>query len=551
MSNRPYDMTQPPDLSIKRGPGPIQGKIPVYVDSLPPCNEACPAGSNIQAWLSLAQEERFEEAWQELMRNNPMPAIHGRICYHPCEDSCNRTQVDGAVSIHAVERFLGDEALKQGWQMPVSAKPSGKRVLVIGAGPSGLSAAYQLRMQGHEVEVHDEGPMAGGMMHYGIPSYRLPREILQGEIERIEKMGVTFVPNHRVEDVLAEKIEGKFDAVFIAIGAHIGKQVEIPAENAGKVIEAVSYLRDIELKQAPKLGPRIAVYGGGNTAMDAARTAKRMGASEVMVIYRRDREHMPAHDFEASEAIEEGIVFHWLRTIKSIDETTFTLEKMVIENHKPKPTGELTTVEADSLILALGQESDAELLKGIPGIEHEWDTVKVNSQMMTGYQGIFAGGDMVPCDRTVTTAVGHGKKAARCIDAFLRGSVYQKPAKHPLIPYEKLQLWYKTDAEQSEQPQLSLEKRKTTFEEVVGGLSEPEAVYEAMRCYSCGNCFECHGCLAACPETALSYAGQGQGYKLDINKCTGCSACSLQCPCHAIEMVKTGNGQEGDSCQTK
>jgi len=538
MSNCSKDMTLPPDLKLKKGSGAIRTKFPIYSNSLPPCNHACPTGSNIQEWLSLAQSERYEDAFQALIKNNPMPAIHGRVCYHPCESACNRTNVDQAVSIHAVERYLGDQALVNNWQVRFQAEPTGKRVLVVGAGPSGLATAYHLKRKGHEVEIRDAAPMAGGMMHFGIPAYRLPRDILENEIARIEAMGIKIVLNHKVEDLLAEKVKGQFDAVFLAIGAHVGRGVDIPNDEPEKVNDAVSYLRDIEMGTAPVLGKRVVVYGGGNTAMDAARTARRMGG-DVMVVYRRDRAHMPAHDFECVEAMEEGVTFHWQRTIKEIDGTTFTLEKMAIDdNGRPQPTGEFETVEADSLILALGQNIDTKLTESIPCVEHKHDgTVIVNEQMMTGYKGLFAGGDMVPSDRTVTIAVGHGKKAAAHIDAFLNHRSFNKISKQPLIRFDKLHLWYKTDAEQSEQPAIPVIQRATSFDEVVGGLTEEEALYEAQRCYSCGNCFECNGCLGACPHGAITYLGKGKGYKVDYDKCTGCEACYSQCPCHAIEMV--------------
>ncbi len=532
------DMTLPPDLTSKKGTGPYRTKFPVYVNSLPPCNHACPTGSNIQAWLALSQEKRYEEAFQELIKNNPMPAIHGRVCYHPCEDSCNRASVDGSVSIHAVERFLGDEAIAQGWKVRNDAKPSGKRVLVVGAGPSGLAAAYYMRLMGHDVEIRESGPVAGGMMRFGIPAYRLPREILDAEIRRIQDTGVKIVLNTRVDDLLAAKLSGGFDAIFIAIGAHVANGVDIPSDDPGVVLDAVSYLRANELGDPPKLGKRVAVYGGGNTAMDAARTARRYG-SEVMVIYRRDRASMPAHDFECVEAMEEGVTFHWLRTINQIEGDVLTLEKMELDgNGRPQPTGEFETINADSLILALGQTTDTLVTQGIPGIDAKPDgTVIVDENMMTGHAGIFAGGDMVPSARTVTTAVGHGKHAARYIDAWLHGRTYQSEHKEPRVHFDQLHLWYKTDADQQSQPQISAAQRTSGFDEVVGGLTEQEAYYESRRCYSCGNCFECNGCYGACPQGAIIRLGKGLGYKVDYDKCTGCEACVSQCPCHALEMV--------------
>ena len=539
MTDNPINMTRPLDLTHeKHNVGPERIQRPIYADLLPTCNNACPAGENIQAWLTHAQAGRFKEAWQSLTENNPMPAIHGRVCYHPCETACNRGKLDSSVSIHAVERFLGDLALQENWQFEVSAPSSGKRVLVVGAGPSGLSAAYHLARLGHEVEIYEAGPMAGGMMHFGIPSYRLPRDVLDAEIKRIETMGVKIVLNHRVDDLLAEKRQGDFDAIFVAVGAHISKRTDIPSRDAGKMFDAISFLKDVESGSAPKLGRRVAIYGGGNTAMDAARVAKRLGY-EPLIIYRRDRAHMPAHDFEATEALEEGVKIHWLRTIKNIEETKFTVEVMEVdEKGRPRPTGQFETLEADALIMALGQDVDTSFMQKVPGVQFKADgVVIVNDQMMTGSPGLFAGGDMVPSDRTVTIGVGHGKKAARNIDAWLRGESYVKPPKHDLATFDKLHVWYYTDAAQRPQGHLDIKGRQSSFEEVVGGLTQKEALYEAKRCLSCGNCYECDGCFGACPEDAVIKLGPGKRYRYDYDLCTGCAVCFEQCPCHAIEMI--------------
>ncbi len=534
------DMTSRPDFARHgRGTGPLRTRRPIYVDYLPPCNNACPAGENIQAWLALAQAGEYQAAWQRLIEDNPLPAVHGRVCYHPCESACNRNATDSTVSIHALERYLGDLALEQGWQPRYRDRPGGGRVLVIGAGPSGLSAAYHLTRLGHEVEIRDAGPVAGGMMHFGIPAYRMPRKELNAEIRRIEKMGVKITLDHRVEKVLEEKQAGQFDAVFIAIGAHISKKIDIPAREAGKILDAVSFLRQAESGDPPKLGRRVAIYGGGNTAMDAARTAKRLGADEAMIIYRRDRASMPAHDFEADEALEEGVKIKWLRTIREIDQTRFQVEVMELdENGRPQPTGEIEELEADALILAVGQEADTGFLRGIPGLEFNSDgTVVVGEDMMTGAPGIFAGGDMVPSERSVTIATGHGKKAARYIDGYLRHAPYQPQEKHPVVGHERLHLWYRTDAPQQDQPELPLVERLQGFDEIFKGLSDPEARFEAQRCLSCGNCFECDGCYGACPEGAVIKLGPGKRYRFDYDRCTGCAVCYEQCPCHAIEMI--------------
>jgi NADPH-dependent glutamate synthase beta subunit-like oxidoreductase len=534
---RPHDLTPTMDRAPPTGAGPFRTRRPSYVDLLPPCNHACPAGENIQAWLALAQAGDYRNAWQTLMADNPLPATHGRVCYHHCESACNRAEMDASVSIHAVERFLGDMATAQGWPMP-NAPLTGRRILVVGAGPSGLSAAYHLARLGHQVEIHEAGPVPGGMLHFGIPAYRLPRADLLAEIARIERMGVRIVLNHKVTDVLAERDAGRFDAVFVAIGAHVGRHADIPARDAVRVLDAVTLLHDIGTGAQPLLGRRVVVYGGGNTAMDTARTLRRLGADEALIVYRRDRAHMPAHDFEADEALSEGVKIKWLTTIREIVGPSLTVERMALDAKGwPQPTGELETLQADAVVLALGQDADSQFLQGVPGVEFKWDTVVVNDQMMTGHPGLFAGGDLVPDERTVTVAVGHGKKAARCIDAWLHGATYDKPASHPVVTFDMLHLPVFSDVDPAVQRHLAEAQSVSGFEEVLAGLTEYQARHEAQRCLSCGNCFECDNCLAACPEGAITKVGAGLGYSVNDATCTGCSVCFQQCPCHAIEMV--------------
>ena len=329
--------------------------------------------------------------------------------------------------------------------------------------------------------------------------------------------------------------------VFVAIGAQVGKRVDIPARDAAKVYDAVALLHDVETGTAPLLGRRVIVYGGGNTAMDAARTAKRLGAEEALIVYRRDRAHMPAQAFEADEALSEGIKIRWLSTIKEIGTGDLVVERMVVDAQgKAQPTGEVETLTADSVVLALGQDTDTGFLRGIPDIAFTGDgTVVVDADMMTGHPGIFAGGDMVPSARTVTTAIGHGKKAARHIDAWLRGHKVQAPSKHAVVGFAALNLPIYTDAPVSTQHELPVAERlEQGFAETVAGLSEAEARYEAQRCLSCGNCFECDQCYAACPEDAIVKLGPGRRYRYDYERCTGCAVCFEQCPCHAIEMVR-------------
>ncbi|MFN2377487.1 MAG: NAD(P)-binding protein [Candidatus Binatia bacterium] len=538
MPRKPFAITLDPGSSLANHTGSWRTVRPEYIDRLPPCNHACPAGENVQRWLFHAEAGNYEAAWRALTDDNPMPAVMGRVCYHPCETACNRAELDEAVGINAIERFLGDEAIRCGWKFAQPALVTGKRVLVIGARPSGLSAAYQLARAGHAVTIRDAGPLAGGMMRFGIPKYRLPREVLDAEVQRILDLGVTLELNSKVTDVKAAMEEGAFDAVFLAVGAHLAKRAYIPAGSAAKMLDAISVLRSMETGEQPLLGRRVVVYGGGNTAFDVARTAKRLGAEDSIVVYRRTRDKMPAHESELEEALQEGVLVKWLTTITEAGQSSITVEKMVLgDDGKAQPTGEFETLEADCVVLALGQDVDLSLLDGVPGLEVEDGVVKVDPDMMTGHPGIFAGGDMVPGERTVTVGIGHGKQAARCIDAWLRGQAWVHPESHELATFDKLNPWYYADAPRSKAPVLDAIRRQSTFDEVVGSFDRSTAEFEARRCLSCGNCFECDNCYGVCPDNAVIKLGPGERYAFNYDYCKGCGLCVSECPCGAIRSV--------------
>jgi NADPH-dependent glutamate synthase beta subunit-like oxidoreductase len=538
--DKPFAITLDVGSSRANKTGSWRTERAVYVDRVPPCNIGCPAGEDIRSWLYEAEEggAAYERAWRTIMRTNPFPAVMGRVCYHPCETACNRGQLDEAVGINSVERFLGDQAISAGWRVRVEAAPTGRSVLVVGAGPSGLTAAYHLALLGHRVTIRDAGSAAGGMMRYGIPRYRLPRDVLDAEVQRILDLGVTLELESEVTDLAAAMRDGGFDAVFLAVGAQIGRRAYIPAGSAAHVVDAMSLLHGLEEGDRPLLGRRVAVYGGGNTAVDSARTAKRLGASDAVVVYRRTRDRMPAHDSEVREAEEEGVLFKWLTTIDQVDAGHLRVERMELDQTGfPQPTGEFEDLAADSVVLALGQECDLSLLDGVEGLEVAGGNVVVDSSMMTGHPGVFAGGDMVPDERSVTVGIGHGRRAASNIHAWLSGVVPEPTVPPVVAEFDTLNTWYYADAPRTHRSRLEQVRRQSTFDEVVLGLDESNAMSEARRCMSCGTCLSCDNCFAVCPDNAVIKLGMpGEKYEIDLDYCKGCGLCVSECPSGAIQM---------------
>jgi NADPH-dependent glutamate synthase beta subunit-like oxidoreductase len=534
--DKPYAITLDPATSLINKTGSWRTERPVYVSRLPPCNQACPAGENIQAWLTLAEEERYEDAWRKIMEENPLPVVMGRVCYRPCQNSCNRGQLDEAVGINSVERFLGDRALTFGWRIE-PGQSSGKRVMIVGAGPAGLSCAYHLRRFGHDVTIYDAAPKPGGLLHYGIPRYRLPREKLVAEIARIEAMGVEIHCNHRIDDITRTMQENRFDAAFIAVGAKMPRRLDLPSDESVPVLSALEVLQHLELQEHVDLHGHVVISGGGNTAVDIGRSAIRLGALKVTVIDRVTREDMLAHPLEIKEALEEGVEILNLRSVARIEQQQVILEKMSATNtRKTRPTGEYETMQADVLVQAVGQLVEQSLFDNLSKVNWKDGHLQVGHDMSTGIDGVYAGGDLIPAGGNVTSAIGHGKSAARHIDAWLQGKTYELPVRSEPAKFEFMETWYYSDAPRSHRPILDVIRRTSGFAEIVGNLDVETAAYEARRCMSCGNCFECDNCYGVCPDNAIKKLGPGKGFEFDYDYCKGCGLCETECPCGAIKM---------------
>ena len=376
------------------------------------------------------------------------------------------------------------------------------------------------------------------MLRYGIPAYRLPRDVLEASLAAIFELGVDLRCEWRIDDLSAARSELGCDGVFVAVGAQLAHRAYLPAGDSARILDAIGLLHQTAEGEPPRLGRRVAVYGGGNTALDAARSALRLGATDAVVIYRRTAAQMPAQPSELAEAEAEGVTVRWLSTITGVGAGKVAIERMVLdETGFPQPTGELEELEEDAVVLALGQSTDTELLARLERVEVRDGLVVVGEGLETGEAGVLAGGDAVAGTRTVTEALGHGKRAARHLDAFVRQAEVPRAARHPLATFDRLNPWYYSDAPRTVQPELELVRRRSSFEEVVGGLTIENALFEARRCLSCGNCFECDNCFGVCPDNAVLKLGPGQRYAIDMEYCKGCGLCAAECPCGAIEMV--------------
>ncbi|UCH00340.1 MAG: FAD-dependent oxidoreductase [Deltaproteobacteria bacterium] len=541
---------------------------PIFIDRVSPCNMQCPAGEDITGYMYLVSKGRYEEAWRLIMEENPFPAIMGRVCFHICEERCNRAEHDEAVSIHMVERFIGDYGLSHSLKIAVPKPEKDKRVAIVGAGPAGLSAAYHLRKMGYNVTLFDYNPEPGGIMRYGIPAYRLPKEILDGEIGRLYDIEIEFKMGVRVgEDISWEALDKQFKAVFIAIGAWEDIGLRIKGLDRKGIFNALEFLKEVNLGKKPKIGKVVAVIGGGNSAIDCARVSRRLG-SEVTIIYRRGEAEMPAHPEEIEMAREEGIRFLLLASPIEVRGgemvSGLNLEEMTLGEvdqsgrRRPMPTGKAFDIDCDTMIIAIGEATRLDDLP--PSISHRGGVVEADQIGQTIHPRFFAGGDIIDIPHTVTHAIGSGKRSAVAIDRFLGGIKGEEdyldqfrwgdsgnislawlkgtspfPRKNPALEttdYRDMNPFYFDHRAGMKIRRIHLKG----FQEVIESPSQEEVVSETMRCFNCGACTECGNCYIFCPENCIRRDPGGYGYIADMDYCKGCGVCVHECPRGAMSM---------------
>jgi NADPH-dependent glutamate synthase beta subunit-like oxidoreductase len=542
---------------------------PAFQNKLAPCNEACPAGEDVEAAMVLAGQEDYIGAWEKITLENPLPRVCGRVCFHPCEGSCNRREYDEPAAINALERFVGDTAFRAGKRLSPPAAKKRERVAVIGSGPAGLSCAYHLASMGYGVTLFEALPQLGGMLRYGIPAYRLPKDILDQEIDQILALGAESRTNCEVgRDLQWDELK-KYDAVFVAAGAWRSLPLRVPGEDASGVMSGLTFLRKVNSGETVDLGRRVAVIGGGNTAMDAARSALRLGA-KPLVVYRRTKEEMPAWAEEISEAEEEKIEFIFLSSpVKILTENGKVKGVECLKNilgppgrdgrREPRPVENSEfTLPVDFVISAIGEAPDLSFLPR--ELQKSKDAVPVDEAGATSLQKVFAGGDVVAQPRTVSYAIGSGKKAAMAIDATLRGknaaeavrlarwgekgsvsmSRYRSGGSdgmaEEVVKFAELNTAYFPRRTRKPPDRLSADQRAKDFSEITGGLPQASALSEAQRCFNCGVCNLCDNCFLFCPDLAISARPDRQGYEINYDYCKGCCICVEECPRGAISI---------------
>jgi NADPH-dependent glutamate synthase beta subunit-like oxidoreductase/Pyruvate/2-oxoacid:ferredoxin oxidoreductase delta subunit len=545
---------------------------PRYVESLPPCSGNCPSGNDIRGWLTtislreklgLSVDDAYEQAWRMEMETNPFPSVMGRVCPHPCETGCNRGQKDGPVGINSVERSIGDYALEKGLKMePIEGEGSkDQKIAVVGAGPSGLSCAYQLARRGYKVTVFESLPKPGGMLRFGIPVYRLPREVLDGEIQRILDLGVELKCDTKIgKDVSWEDIRKEYAAIYVAIGAHQGKNMGIPGEDGPGIWTGTEFLNHANSGKQVDIGTNVVVIGGGDTAIDAARVSKRLIAdsaamaskmgAEVTILYRRTRAEMPAIEREIEEAIEEDIKIEYLAApIEILRDDDGALKAMVVQRmelgepddsgrRRPVPIeGDTYELPLETMITAVSQKPDLAAMKS-EELGDGW--LNGDDWGFTGVDGVWTGGDNINLG-IATTSIGQARKAAEAIHAYLQGTDPPKNGNGngDMIRADKLKVdWYEQIDRTQRQVKSPEDRLANPFDEVDLGVTDEDSLIECSRCFSCGKCFGCENCWMYCQNNVFSKINEpthGDFFKISaMEKCDGCKKCWEECPCGYI-----------------